>query len=40
MTGTIGAAQAIEDGAVLGAVLDRAGKNDIALGLRAYEKIR
>ncbi|KAJ9503147.1 hypothetical protein LTR99_006984 [Exophiala xenobiotica] len=35
-----GAAQAIEDGAVLGAVLDRAGKKNIALGLRAYEKIR
>ncbi|KAF2461167.1 hypothetical protein BDY21DRAFT_279617 [Lineolata rhizophorae] len=35
-----GAASAIEDGATIGAVLDRAGKNDIPLGLRAYENIR
>lgn len=35
-----GAAQAIEDGATIGAVLDRAGKENIALGLHAYEKIR
>ncbi|KAK6369505.1 hypothetical protein LTS17_009411 [Exophiala oligosperma] len=35
-----GAAQAIEDGAVIGAVLDRAGKQNISLGLHAYEKIR
>jgi len=35
-----GAAQSIEDGATIGAVLDRAGKDDIALGLRVYEKIR
>ncbi|EXJ68172.1 uncharacterized protein A1O5_08787 [Cladophialophora psammophila CBS 110553] len=35
-----GAAQAIEDGATVGAVLDRAGKENTALGLRAYEKIR
>ncbi|ETN40976.1 uncharacterized protein HMPREF1541_05256 [Cyphellophora europaea CBS 101466] len=35
-----GAAQAIEDGATIGAVIDRAGKGDIALGLRVYEKLR
>ena len=34
-----GAAQAIEDGATVGAVLDRAGK-DVALGFRVYEKLR
>ena len=35
-----GAAQAIEDGATIGAVLGRAGKQDIGVGLRVYEKIR
>ncbi|OQV09307.1 FAD binding domain-containing protein [Cladophialophora immunda] len=35
-----GAAQAIEDGATIGAVLDRAGKTNIPLGLRVYEKLR
>ena len=35
-----GAAQAIEDGATIGAVIDRAGKGDIAVGLRVYEKLR
>jgi 2-polyprenyl-6-methoxyphenol hydroxylase-like FAD-dependent oxidoreductase len=35
-----GAAQAIEDGATLGAVLDRAGKSNIPLALKAFEKLR
>jgi 2-polyprenyl-6-methoxyphenol hydroxylase-like FAD-dependent oxidoreductase len=35
-----GAAQAIEDGATLGALLDRAGKAELPSALRAFEKLR
>jgi 2-polyprenyl-6-methoxyphenol hydroxylase-like FAD-dependent oxidoreductase len=35
-----GAAQAMEDGATLGAVVDRAGKANIPTALRVYETLR
>lgn len=39
-TSGTGGAQAIEDGATLGSLIDINGKNNIPLALRAYEKLR
>jgi 2-polyprenyl-6-methoxyphenol hydroxylase-like FAD-dependent oxidoreductase len=35
-----GAAQAIEDGATLGATIDRAGQKNVQTALRVFEKLR